>query len=333
MVFFLFVMFAFIGCNKPDKVDIGELVEALQSLDHDVAVDADVSADEINTDDDALLCEEGEKRCESQWVMVCTGGEFVQSEHCIDCGPLCQCVESAGDAWCEHTDPGPDDADLSDEDQSESDVSDNDVVEVEVDLSAEAEAEVDEDVVLVEDDLLTENEVEDDAVVVGDDVVTDDDVVVLTWTDPNTNLMWQDPIVEKSLMWGAAVTYCNTTLNTEVYAGYTGWRLPTISELRTIVDGCPSLETGGACGVTDSCKAESTCYSIPNCQACNTGGCYFLAGLDEYICNNGTADVWSATENSENTNEVYLIDFGYGLMSIAIKPTNYAAVKCVRDAP
>jgi hypothetical protein len=173
------MVFAFIGCDKPAKVDIGELVEAINGLDKDEVVDTD----EINTDDDLLVCEEGEKRCESQWVMVCTGGEFVQSEHCVDCGPLCQCVESAGDAWCEHTDPGPDDADMADKDVVEAEP-DEDLVEaeadedlVEADLSAEAEAEADEDVVLVEDDLLTENEVEDDDVVVGDEVVTDDDVV------------------------------------------------------------------------------------------------------------------------------------------------------------
>ncbi|HOW52486.1 MAG TPA: DUF1566 domain-containing protein [bacterium] len=156
-LFFLFIIFAFIGCDHPERVDIGALVEALQSLDHDVAVDGD----EINTDDDGVVCEEGEKVCEGNWVMRCEGGGFVQFEECVDCGALCQCAESAGNAWCEHTDPGPDDADMADKDVVEAEV-DEDLVEA--DLSAEAEAEVDDD---------SSAEAEAEA-----DVVTDIDIVM-----------------------------------------------------------------------------------------------------------------------------------------------------------
>ncbi len=52
--------------------------------------------------------------------------------------------------------------------------------------------------------------------------------------DNATALMWQDnqDIIEKRFQWGEAVKYCSA-LN---LAGYNDWRVPTISELVTIVD-------------------------------------------------------------------------------------------------
>lgn len=70
--------------------------------------------------------------------------------------------------------------------------------------------------------------------------------VSATWTDPSTGLMWQDePYTDaeskafyanidhgKVLRWRYAKRYCDS-LN---YAGYTDWRLPSRTELRSIVN-------------------------------------------------------------------------------------------------
>ncbi len=47
-----------------------------------------------------------------------------------------------------------------------------------------------------------------------------------------------------------------------------GGRLPTISELRSLVQHCPALEPNGGCGVTDSCLAYAACYEGKGCEGC-----------------------------------------------------------------
>ena len=46
------------------------------------------------------------------------------------------------------------------------------------------------------------------------------------------------------------------------------WRMPSMTELRTLIDGCPDSEPGGACNIQ-----EGGCYDVsPECyQGC--GGC------------------------------------------------------------
>ena len=55
-----------------------------------------------------------------------------------------------------------------------------------------------------------------------------------------------------SLEWEDAVSYCKNL--TEL--GYSDWRLPTVNELRTLIQNCSYTETGGSCEITDECLAE-----------------------------------------------------------------------------
>ena len=52
-----------------------------------------------------------------------------------------------------------------------------------------------------------------------------------TVTDIETKLMWQQPTAAYKMDWNYASHYCRRSL-----AGYTDWRLPTIGELKTLVD-------------------------------------------------------------------------------------------------
>jgi hypothetical protein len=75
----------------------------------------------------------------------------------------------------------------------------------------------------------------------------------LDWSNPSPNRMNHSN----------AIKYCRDR----------GGRLPTISELRTLIKNCPSTQTGGACKVTDSCLLSS-CWSrgtcFPNCSGNNS---------------------------------------------------------------
>jgi hypothetical protein len=52
------------------------------------------------------------------------------------------------------------------------------------------------------------------------------------WTDPATGLMWTKKDNESDVSWQQTVEYCRSSQ----LAGYLGWRLPTIDELRGIYD-------------------------------------------------------------------------------------------------
>ncbi len=159
--------------------------------------------------------------------------------------------------------------------------------------------------------------------------------------DPNSGLCWQDPPPTGTMNWNDAVDYCPGTLGS-------GGRLPTISELRTLVRSgsvaeCNVLEWDmewttvpiGYCGVWDNCLSASSCWVDSECypSACGTlegpgtGGCYWdgaLSGTCSYY--------WSASESADHTDGAWLVNFDYGLVDNRDKPyPNF--VRCVRSGP
>jgi len=82
-------------------------------------------------------------------------------------------------------------------------------------------------------------------------------------TDLSSGLSWQNGD-EMNLRWSLAINYCEDL----TWGGYDDWRLPTISELRSLIRGCPETEAGGTCGVTDDCL-DSDCRS-DWCDGCRS---------------------------------------------------------------
>ena len=110
-----------------------------------------------------------------------------------------------------------------------------------------------------------------------DDDISDDDTELVdngdgTATDPATGLMWQiEPTSGSNMHWypglsDSAVTFCQNLS----YDGYNDWRLPDIWELRSLIRGCSTTETGGTCGVTETCL-EISCADA-SCNGCSVGG-------------------------------------------------------------
>ena len=113
-----------------------------------------------------------------------------------------------------------------------------------------------------------------------------------TVTDSTNSLMWQDNAVVASATytWTEAIDYCENL----DFAGQTDWQLPTINELRSIVD-----------------------YDA-----------YNLAIVSLFL-NAATSLYWSSTTSATNTSSAWSIHFNYGGGYGSSKTSNNY-VRCVR---
>ena len=148
------------------------------------------------------------------------------------------------------------------------------------------------------------------------------------WCDGTSGLCWQDPPSPEARNWDSAVAYCNA-LDLGGH-GPGSWHLPTVSELRSLIRGCPAIETGGDCGVTDLCLSESC---SDGCTAClsrggpGTDGAYWPAGVSGSVCL-----YWSSSSDAGSSSYAWVVNFISG--SVYIDPkTNSRHVRCVRGGP
>jgi hypothetical protein len=148
------------------------------------------------------------------------------------------------------------------------------------------------------------------------------------WCDGTSGLCWQDPPRGDPIPWYSAVDYCHT-LDLGGH-GPGSWRMPTISELRSLIRGCPENMTGGRCGVTDSCL-DMICYD--GCTACpvlggpGTDGAYWPAGVSGPV-----SWYWSSSSLADSSSVAFYVYFNHGYVGYAAK-TNPCYVRCVRGGP
>ena len=158
----------------------------------------------------------------------------------------------------------------------------------------------------------------------GDTTTTGDGTGTDGGSTNSGNLTWQNPPAENTMTWQEAIDYC-----TNLAQDGGGWRLPTISELRSLIRGCEATQTGGSCGVTDDCLSYSSCWS-DSCYGCSGGGgpadgCYWL-GDTQASCQY----YWSSSSGEDNDNLAWYVSFNYGLVDNFGKDVNLSGVRCVR---
>lgn len=139
-------------------------------------------------------------------------------------------------------------------------------------------------------------------------------------TDLLTGLEWQ----RNSNNWDTnsslvsfvdAQTYCAS-----LDESGTGWRIPTIGELRTLVRGCPQTVTGGSCLVTDSCLDFGSCLNEHgpdggSCSGCDwrDRGCYWPDKLvGSCLASEYDGMYWSQSIPGNAPSYKYVINFKTG---------------------
>ncbi|MFO0588578.1 MAG: hypothetical protein U0441_13600 [Polyangiaceae bacterium] len=118
------------------------------------------------------------------------------------------------------------------------------------------------------------------------------------WTDEHTGSTYQD-----------AATWCADLKGT----------LPSISDLRAIVEDCPATETGGACGVTDECT-KTSCLTMA-CQGCGDGGHDLFHNENPF---------WSGTAVSDAPGERFVMVYRYSLIHTAPETQDFNSAYCTR---
>ncbi len=128
-----------------------------------------------------------------------------------------------------------------------------------------------------------------------------------TWVDSSSGLTWEVEPANKNVNWEEAVSYCE-----ELDLAGGGWRLPTISELRSLIRGCETTKLGGSCRVTDECTSQE-CYEADACKRCGyldgpaAGGAYWpdeIAGEIVWY--------WSVSVEDEDKASAWRISFDNG---------------------
>jgi len=120
----------------------------------------------------------------------------------------------------------------------------------------------------------------------------------------------------KQMPWADAKIYCENL----VEDGSSAWRLPRISELRTLIKDCPATKTGGSCKVSDDCLSNN-CWSKA-CYGCSTktDGRYSKLGDTEYL--------WSSSKWSDDSSTAWYVNFERGY--VYVPGEDYAHyVRCV----
>ena len=153
----------------------------------------------------------------------------------------------------------------------------------------------------------------------GDDDDDDDDDA---WTDSSSGLTWQDPPSSDYMTWEEAKIYCDNLS----FDGHDDWRLPTISELRSLIRGCDETVTGGTCGVTDGCR-DSTCWNDP-CYGCDSyAGTGF--GWPPELSPFGVVWYWSSSVVTDFGDYAWYVIFGFGSVGYDFSG-EYNGARCVR---
>lgn len=145
-----------------------------------------------------------------------------------------------------------------------------------------------------------------------------------TWTDSSSSLIWQNPPANDpswGMTWVDAKAYCDSL----ELGGYSDWRLPTISELRSLIRDCPAVEPGGSCPLTDDCTSYD-CWDSDTCDGCEfeagpASGCYWPSALEGDCTNH-----WSSSKHDD---DAWNIDFRSAILWDDYIQGPYYIARCV----
>ncbi|MBO4699901.1 DUF1566 domain-containing protein [bacterium] len=147
---------------------------------------------------------------------------------------------------------------------------------------------------------------------------TDNSIPTSAATEQVGNREWSE-LSEKKMNFNEAKNYCRKLRD----GGNSDWRLPTIDELRTLIQNCPGSETAGACKVSeDEGCLSNMCISERYCEcAPKTSGEHSKLG--------DTTIIWTSSLKTQTNNRAFTVDFLRGGIGSNNTESRYN-VRCTR---
>lgn len=149
--------------------------------------------------------------------------------------------------------------------------------------------------------------------------------------DPESGLVWSEKA--EKMTWEDAKSHC-TDLNSSNYCGFSsGWHLPMISELRTLLQECPATQMPPAEGV-DACAVRSDEGNVCLSSACWSESTCYSCSYDPESSHSKFGDIewfWSSSLISDNLGMAWLVGFDFGFVgNSTIEEMGFHYVRCVR---
>ena len=128
---------------------------------------------------------------------------------------------------------------------------------------------------------------------------TEDTTLLSLPCKDSTDYIWSE--LYKEMTWQQAKNHCSN-LNSLNYGGFSsGWHLPTVDELRTLIKNCDDTKSGGICRVTKSCLT-SYCWDLDDCS------CTRLA-FPKYSKFGDKEMLWSSSAVSNYSDLAWFVNF------------------------
>lgn len=138
------------------------------------------------------------------------------------------------------------------------------------------------------------------------------------WEDPESGMMWSAE--SNAMVWQDAVYYCDNLTE----GGFSDWRLPSVSEARTLIKNCWETMIGGRCGVKDNCLSYD-CLSY-SCGLCEPQADGYYSKIDTYT---DSSLFWSASEVSGSAVRAWGIELYTAAVAAKVK-NEYGVTRCAR---
>lgn len=144
--------------------------------------------------------------------------------------------------------------------------------------------------------------------------------------DSENDLIWSGE--DGSKTWEEAQDYCEH-YSDEILGD--DWRLPTISELRTLVKNCPATQMPPVDGI-DSCGVREDSGVTCLAESCQDANCYSCPDdyNIEYSKFGDRYCLWSSSLRSDDSNYAWFVGFDYGAGVSYSDINNYCDVRCVK---